>query len=82
VRQEVIKALSALFNYDTVDFAGRVTLSRVYAAINDTEGVDYGSVVTLDEAPSTPGVLADVQMSDLQIPSVGTVTVAASGGIV
>lgn len=82
VRQAVINALTSVFNDTVVDFGGRVTLSRVYRAIHNTEGVDYGTVTMLDAAPGTPGTAADVVMADTEIPVVGTVTVNATGGIV
>lgn len=81
VQNDVVKALNAVFSWDEVDFAGRVTLSRVYQAINDTPGVDYTSVTMLGATPGTPGTAADVVMSVSQIPVVGTITVNASGGI-
>ena len=82
VRQAVINNLTLVFDYNAVDFGGRVTMSRVYRAINETEGVDYGTVSMLDNAPGVPGTAADVPMNADEIPVVGTVTVNATGGIV
>lgn len=83
VINEVTKNLTAVFDYDRVDFGSRVTLSAVYRAMNETEGVDYGFVYTLGAAPSTPGTAADVVAAANQIPQDGTITVRnATGGIV
>lgn len=82
VRQAVLRAITLAFAWETVDFASRVTLSKIYAVINATEGVDYGNVTMLGAAPGTPGVAADVVMTATQIPQAGTITVTAAGGIV
>jgi uncharacterized phage protein gp47/JayE len=83
VRQAVINALTLVFDYNAVDFGSRVTLSRVYRAINETEGVDYAYVYTLDRVPSVAGVAADEVMADNEIPVVGTITLRnVTGGIV
>lgn len=83
VINEVTKSITALFNYDRMDFGSRITLSAVYKAMNQTEGVDYGFVYTLGAAPSTPGTAADVVATNAQIPQAGTITVRnATGGIV
>lgn len=82
VRQAVINALTLVFDYNAVDFGDRVTMSRVYRAIYETEGVDYGTVSMLDLAPGTPGTATDIAMAADEIPVVGTVTVNATGGII
>ncbi|HET7110119.1 MAG TPA: putative baseplate assembly protein [Gemmatimonadales bacterium] len=73
VQDAVLRSLSAIFDYYAVDFGKRITLSRIYRAIYETEGVDYGTV-------SLPA--ADVVMTTTQIPTAGTITVNATGGIV
>jgi uncharacterized phage protein gp47/JayE len=82
VKQAVVNAVTAVFGDDVVDFGKRVTLSQVYSAINNTEGVDYGTVSMLDAAPGTPGTAADVVMANIEIATAGTVTINATGGIV
>jgi uncharacterized phage protein gp47/JayE len=82
VRQAVINALTLAFDYNAVDFGDRVTMSRIYRAIYETEGVDYGTVSMLDLAPGTPLTAADIVMAADEIPVVGTVTVNATGGII
>ncbi len=79
VRQAVITALKTVLAYDVMDFGARVSLSKVYRAINNTEGVDYGNVSVL--STTTTG-LADVAATAAQIPQAGTITVTASGGVV
>jgi len=79
VRQAVITAIKMVLAYDVVDFASRISLSKIYRAINNTEGVDYGNVSVL--STSTTG-LADVAATAAQIPTAGTITVTATGGVV
>jgi Baseplate J-like protein len=80
VRQAVENAVRAVLAYDSVDFGSRVGLSKVYRAINSTEGVDYGTVSLL--STGTTG-LADVTAAANQIPVPGIITVTSStGGIV
>jgi hypothetical protein len=79
VRQAVITAIKTVLAYDVVDFGTRVSLSKVYRAINATEGVDYGNVTVLS---TTPTGLADVLATAAQIPQAGTITVTATGGVV
>jgi len=84
VRQAVVRSLNAIFEYSSVDFGKRISLSRVYRAINETEGVDYG-VVRMLGAPGVPDTADDVPMTNSQIPVVGTITVApenTTGGII
>lgn len=80
VRLAVVAAIQTALAYSAADFGTRVTLARIYQAINDTEGVAYGNVTLL--STTTTG-LADVQTTAAQIPVAGTVTVnAVSGGII
>lgn len=80
---EVVKNISAVFAWDRVDFGSRVTLNSIYQAMNDTEGVAYGFVYTLDDVVSVPGTAADVVPAANQIPQAGTITVRnATGGII
>lgn len=87
VVDELSKNLSAVFSFDVVDFGTPISLSRIYRAISETEGVDYGTVTTLGAqgaggTPAPAGVAANVVMAPGQIPTLGTVTVNATGGIV
>lgn len=78
-RLEVEKAIKSVLAFDNTGFGDRVTLSEVYRAIMNTPGVDYAVVSVLSRTGSG---LADVQAADNEIPSQGTITITATGGIV
>lgn len=82
-RQTVIDAVAAsirsVLNYDNVDFEERVSLSSIYQAVNSTEGVVYGNITKLDNAPGTD--VADVVLAANAIPIAGTISVGGTGGI-
>lgn len=78
VRLDVEKAIRTVLAYENSSFGDRVTISEIYRAINAVVGVDYVVVSVLS---LTGSGLADVQLADNQIPTVGTITVTASGGI-
>jgi hypothetical protein len=79
VRQAVITAIKTVLAYDVVDFGTRVSLSKIYRAINSTEGVDYGTITVLS---TTPTGLADVLATAAQIPQAGTINITATGGVI
>lgn len=79
VKLAVENALANLFSFANVDFGQRVTLSSVYRTLALVEGVDYAVVTVL----STTGAgLADITLAANEIPTVGTVTVTATGGLI
>lgn len=78
-RLEVEKAVKSVVAFDNVDFGDRVTISEMYKAIMAVTGVDYAVVTVLSR---TGTGLADVQMASAEIPSQGTITITATGGIV
>lgn len=82
VKQAVLRSLNQVFDYPNVDFGSRVTLSRVYRAVYNTEGVDYGTVRMLGLSPGVLDEEADVTMTSAEIPVAGDITVNAAGGIV
>lgn len=79
VRLDVEKAIRTVLAYENSSFGDRVTISEIYKAINAITGVDYVVVSVLS---LTGSGLTDVQLADNQIPTMGTVTVTATGGIV
>jgi uncharacterized phage protein gp47/JayE len=79
VKLAVENALAALFDFSNVDFGQRITLSIVYRTIAAVEGVDYSTVTVM----STGGAgTTDIVLAADEIPSVGTVTVTATGGLI
>lgn len=78
VELAVKNALLNLLDTQNVDFGEFITLSKVYNAIQAVEGVDYAVVTMLS---TTGSGLANIQLEDDEIPSVGTVTVTSTGGI-
>lgn len=78
IRLDVEKSIRSVLAYNNVAFGQRVTLSEMYKAINGVTGVDYAVVSVLSR---TATGLADVQLADNEIPSAGTITVTATGGI-
>lgn len=79
VRMDVEKAVRTVLAYENSSFGDRVTISEIYKAISAVTGVDY---VVVSVVSITASGLTDVQLADNQIPTSGTVTVAATGGIV
>lgn len=79
VELAVKNAIADVFTIENVDFGYRVTLSQIYRAIQNVEGVDYAVVTVL----STTGAgLTDVLVADNEIPTDGTVTVNSTGGLI
>lgn len=79
VKTDVSAALTALFDFASVTFADRISLGDAFRAITSVAGIDN---VTLTVLSTTGSGLADVQLLYNQIPTAGTITVNASGGIV
>lgn len=71
--------LTAILEFDRVDFGQFIAISQVYNAIGDIEGVSFADVTVLDRGVGDG--LGNVQLEDLEIPVVGTITVSATGGI-
>lgn len=78
VKNDVSDALQALLAFDSVGFAERITLGEVFRA-TDVDGVDY---YTVDVVSTSGSGVTDVLLAYNQIPTVGTITVNATGGIV
>lgn len=72
--------LGALFALSEVDFGFRVTLSAVYKAINEIEGVDYAVLFALHVGVTAS--LGDVLLEPHQIPVLGNLSIASSGGLI
>lgn len=75
----VENAVNQMFAFSRVDFAYRVSLSKIYDVVQSVAGVDYAQVTEL----STDGLggIDDLVLDDIEIPTVGTTTINATGGI-
>jgi len=75
-------AIQNLLLFSVVDFGWRVTLSSLYHAIMEVEGIDYVVVTVLCRDEVTPQTCADVQCAVYEIPQCHAVTITANGGVV
>jgi hypothetical protein len=80
VQSAVIASIKNLFLFAVVDFGHRVSLSSVYHAIMNTEGVDYVNVSALfrNEVASTTG---DIVCASYEIPQAYQIVVTTTGGL-
>lgn len=78
VRLDAEKAVREVLSYENSYFGDRVTISEMYRALSGVMGVDYAVVTVLSR---TATGIADVQLADNEIPTAGTVTLTATGGI-
>jgi hypothetical protein len=63
-----------------VDFGYRVSLSSVYHAIMNVEGVDYVNVNALYRSEAAVGA-ADIVCASYEIPQAYQINVTANGGL-
>ena len=80
VQSSVIANIKNLFLFAVVDFGYRVSLSSVYHAIMNTEGVDYVNVTYLyrNEVAAT---LGDIVCAAYEIPQAYQISVTTNGGL-
>jgi uncharacterized phage protein gp47/JayE len=80
VQSAVVAAIKNLFLFSVVDFGYRVSLSSVYHAIMNVEGVDYVNVNALyrNEAAVSAG---DIVCASYEIPQAYQINVTANGGV-
>ena len=84
VQSAVAATLQNLFLFSVVDFGSRITLSSVYHAVMEVEGVDYVNVTVCSRAEASPQTLADVVTAAYEIPQAnpGGINVTATGGVI
>lgn len=82
VQGAAVAAIQNLFLFSVIDFGSRISLSSVYHALMDVEGVDYVNVSVLCRNEVTPQVCADVVCAPYEIPQAYSVAVNANGGII
>jgi hypothetical protein len=84
VQANCISAVHNLLLFSIVDFGYRISLSSVYHAIMQQEGVDYVNVTVCCRNEVTPQICADVVCANYEIPQAGLInstTIIANGGI-
>lgn len=81
VQQNVVTALQKALSMGDVTFGSRVSLSAMYAVINQTPGVLYSNISLLVRADGTQSGAADCVYQTYEIPVVGTLTISTSGGV-
>lgn len=79
VESDALREVLNLLDFEEVDFAHFLPLSRVYESVSRVEGVSYANVTVLDQGAGTGQ--GNVQLDDFEIPVTGNVTIDASGGI-
>ena len=80
IQSAVVAAIKNLFLFSVVDFGYRISLSSVYHAIMNVEGVDYVNVNALyrNEGSVSAG---DIVCAVYEIPQAYQITVTAGGGL-
>jgi hypothetical protein len=82
VRLSSLRAVQALFNYDVVNFGQRITVGSVYTAALAHPGV-LNIVVSKMVRTLVGGTSSsDIALQANEIPTLGTLTVTATGGVV
>jgi len=87
VEQSVLAALVALFDFGSMAFGQRLTLSSVYHAIQSVGGVDYATVTSMYRSDLSPGlgdiVCAPSELAVVTDPDTGLsqLTLTMAGGL-
>jgi hypothetical protein len=83
VQGACIAAIQNLFLFSVVDFGSRITLSSLYHALMEVEGVDYVNVTVLARQEMTQ-TASDIVCQSYEIPQVNPlgINVNATGGVI
>lgn len=81
VQAAVTAAIKNLFLFSVVDFGHRISLSSVYHAMMNVEGVDYVNVDALWRADGDSTDVADIECEGFEIPQAFQIVVTANGGL-
>lgn len=82
VQAQALAAVQNLLLFSVVDFGWRITLSSIYHALMEVEGVDYVNVSVLCRDEVTPQTCADIQCAVYEIPQAHSIIVNANGGVI
>jgi uncharacterized phage protein gp47/JayE len=81
VKANVTAAVKSLFALSNVDFAQRITVSDLYAAIMSVPGVQYVVIPMFARSDAAQTGTADVVCRDWEIPQLGNFYLTVTGGI-
>ncbi|MFE5853218.1 baseplate J/gp47 family protein [Streptomyces sp. NPDC056500] len=81
VRLAVQRAIQQVFAPPETTLGARISISRIYAAIQDVTGVDWVVIPLMARADLPQSATADVICRRSEIPIVGNTVVTASGGV-
>lgn len=82
VAMDVQAAIQNLLSFANVDFGVRLTVSDFYAAIMSVPGVQYVSIPMVARADASQSGTADMVFREWEIPTAGSITIIANGGLV
>lgn len=81
VKLAVQQAIQRVFTPPETTFGSRISISRIYKAIQDVPGVEWAVIQMMARSDLTQSGTADVVCRDQEIPIVGNVVITASGGV-
>ncbi|AZM47798.1 hypothetical protein DMB38_20190 [Streptomyces sp. WAC 06738] len=81
VKLAVQQAIQQVFTPPETTFGSRISISRIYKAIQDVPGVDWAVIQMMARSDLTQSGTADVVCRDQEIPIVGSIVITASGGV-
>lgn len=81
VKLAVEQAIQGVFTPPETTFGSRISLSRIYRAIQEIPGVDWAVVQMMARSDLPQSGTADVICRDYEIPVIGNIVVTASGGV-
>jgi predicted phage baseplate assembly protein len=81
VKLAVQQAIQKVFTPPETTFASRISISRLYKAIQDVPGVEWGVIQMMARSDLPQTGTADVVCRDQEIPIVGNIVITASGGV-
>lgn len=81
VKLAVQQAIQKVFTPPETTFGSRISISRLYKAIQDVPGVEWAVIQMMARSDLTQTGTADVICRDQEIPVIGSIVITASGGV-
>jgi uncharacterized phage protein gp47/JayE len=75
------KELRALLSYADVELGGKLTVSMLYRALMNADGVRFVTIPLMARADAVQTGTADIQFQPWEFPKVGEIVISTSGGI-
>lgn len=82
VERDIEFAIRNVVAFENVDFAQRISVSEIFAAIQAVRGVQYATLPLMARADGVQSGANDLTFAANEIPQAGIITVNAVGGIV